>query len=180
MHLSHFGLKHVPFSKNSPLLPDSQLTTLQASFNHLLQHPGIGLLTGESGVGKTAALRHITQSLNPHQYQCYYLAETQFTSFDIYRQIAALLGLPPTNRFAMLWRDIKSYLKERADNKQAFPVFIIDEAQNLPLNFFRGFPSFMSFDFDARDFMSVWFVGHPELATVLKRPAYTALHSRIT
>jgi MSHA biogenesis protein MshM len=179
MFQQHFGLKHVPVGKNSTFWINDSFTLLKDRFINLLHSPSIGLLTGEPGVGKTAALRHITKELNPHQYPVFYLSETQFTSFDIYRQIALNLGLVPHYRFAHLWRDIKNQVRERVDNKRTLPIFIIDEAQNLPLDFFRGFPSFLNFDFDARDMMTVWFVGHPILASIIDRVAYAALSSRI-
>lgn len=176
----HFGLKHIPFGKNSPTLwPQQNINTLKERFVSLLHSPGIGLLTGEPGVGKTAALKHITKEINPHQYQVYYLAETQFTSCDVYRQLAIQLGLVPPHRFAQLWRDIKNHIRERVEHKRSLPVFIIDEAQNLPADFFKGFPSFLNFDFDAKDMMTVWFVGHPMLTTIIDRVIYTALASRI-
>ena len=54
--------------------PDSRL--LGERFQWLLDSPGIGVLTGEAGVGKTAALRKLTQALNPHRYQVVYSPET--------------------------------------------------------------------------------------------------------
>jgi type II secretory pathway predicted ATPase ExeA len=179
MFQQHFGLKHVPLGKNSAFWVSNNVNTLKERFMNLLHSPGIGLLTGEPGVGKTAALRHIIKELNPHQYPLFYMSETQFTSFDIYRQIAFNLGIVPHHRFAQLWRDIKNQIRERVENKRTLPIFIIDEAQNLPLDFFRGFPSFLNFDFDARDMMTVWFVGHPVLNSILDRAVYTALSSRI-
>ena len=56
---------------------------------------------------------------------------------------------------------------------------LIDEAQNLPPEFFRDFPSFLNFAFDARDLITVWLVGHPPLASMLERTPYAALYSRI-
>jgi type II secretory pathway predicted ATPase ExeA len=179
MFLQHFGLKQAPLAKNSGFLVHDDFNRLKENFMHLLHSPGIGLLTGESGVGKTAALRQITQSLNPHQYAIFYLSETQFTSFDIYRQIAQNLGLIPNYRFAQLWRDIKNQIREMLEHKRCLPILIIDEAQNLPLDFFRGFPSFLNFDFDAKDMMTVWLVGHPALSSILDRTAYNAIASRI-
>ena len=180
MYQQYFGLKNIPLGKNnSSLWMHDDLTTLQESFITSLNYPGIGLLTGEPGVGKTAALLNITKNLSPHQYLIIYLAETQFTSFDIYRQIALHLGLVPAHRFAQLWRDIKNHIRERVEHKRSLPVFIIDEAQNLPGDFFRSFPSFLNFDFDAKDMMTVWFVGHPSLSNIVDRVAYTALASRI-
>jgi len=59
------------------------------------------------------------------------------------------------------------------------PLWIVDEAQNLPLEFFRDFPSFLNFAFDSRDLMTVWLVGHSSLSQTLERAPYAALASRI-
>ena len=180
MYQQHFGLKHAPLGNQTPeLWDDGALSTLQTRFQWLLDSPGVGLLTGAAGVGKTAALRHITQALNPHRYQVIYLAETDFGRLDLYRSLALALGLEPAYRRAQLWREIKARIQELADGRQTLPVWIIDEAQNLPTEFFRDFPAFLNFAFDSRDLMTVWLVGHPALAITLDRAPYAALASRI-
>jgi len=65
------------------------------------------------------------------------------------------------------------------DTKQTTPLWIIDEAQNLPPEFFRYLRAFLNFTFDSRDLISVWLVGHPALAQTLERAPYAALASRI-
>ena len=174
MYLQHFGLRHAPLSKQlTELWDDGVLAQLSQRFNWLLQSPGIGLLTGEPGVGKTAALRSLTHPLNPHRYQVLYQSETDFGRVDIYRSLARELGLEPSYRRAQLWRDIKQRVHEMVDSKQLTPLWIIDEAQNLPAEFFRDFPSFLNFAFDSRDLMTVWLVGHPVLAArTLERVGY--------
>jgi MSHA biogenesis protein MshM len=180
MYHHHFNLKHIPLAKDaSSLWMNESLTAFKERFIHLLHAPGVGLITGEPGVGKTALLRTITQELNPHQYQVFYLSETQFTSFDIYRQLATSLGLVPHHRYSQLWRDIKNHILERVERKNNQLVWIIDEAQNLPFDFFSSFPSFLNFAFDSKDMMTVWFVGHSQLVSTIDRNIHSALASRI-
>lgn len=180
MYQQHFGFKNMPCAKNtSSLWMHNDLEILQERFTDLLKHPGIGLLTGEPGVGKTAALHSFTKNLNLHQYCIIYLAETSFTCFDVYKQLAIKLGLTPSYRFADLWRTIKNHIRDRVEHKRSLPVIIIDESQNLKVDFFKSFPSFLNFDFDAKDMMTVWFVGHPHLCNIIDRDAYTALSTRI-
>ena len=180
MYRQHFGLRHSPLSKeHTDLWDDGSLSPLADRFQWLLDSPGIGLLTGEPGVGKTAALRRLTTALNPHRYQAIYLPETEFGRNDIYRSLGLALGLEPAYRRAQLWRDLKARIQDLVDNKQLLPVWIIDEAQNLPPEFFRDFPSFLNFTFDSRDLITVWLVGHPCLANTLDRAPYAALASRI-
>lgn len=180
MYLQHFGLRHPPLGKD-PAEPwdDGALQHLGERFNWLLQSPGLGLLTGEPGVGKTAALRSLTAKLNPHRFMVLYQAETDFGRVDIYRGLARALGVEPSYRRAQLWRDIKQRVHELVDGKQMMPLWIIDEAQNLPADFFRDFPAFLNFTFDSRDMISVWLVGHTALAQTLERAPYAALASRI-
>ena len=180
MYRQHFGLRHAPLDKDcTELWDDGALARLAERFQWLLTSPGIGLLTGEPGVGKTAALRHLTHGLNPHRYQTIYLAETEFGRIDLYRSLARSLGLEHSYRRADLWRELKLRITELATGKQVLPLWIIDEAQNLPPEFFRDFPSFLNFAFDARDLITVWLVGHPPLASMLERTPYAALYSRI-
>ena len=83
MYLRHFGLTHAPLGKEIPeLWEDGGGALLAERFAWLLDAPGLGLLTGEPGVGKTAALRKLTARLNPHRYQVIYLAETDFGRVD--------------------------------------------------------------------------------------------------
>jgi len=180
MYRQHFGLKAAPLDKGTAdLWDDGALAHLEERFRWLLQSPGLGLLTGEPGVGKTAALRRLTSTLNPHRYQVIYLAETDFGRTDLYRSLALALGIEPAYRRAQLWRDLKACILERVDGKNLLPIWIIDEAQNLPAEFFKDFPAFLNFAFDSRDLMTVWLVGHPVLAQLLDRAPYAPLAGRI-
>jgi len=180
MYRQHFGLTTQPLGKDvKELWDDGQITLLKERFQWLLENPGVALLTGDAGVGKTSALRAIANGLNLHRYQVIYMAETDFGRVDIYRQLALSLGLEASHRRSQLWRDIKTKITELADGKHILPVWIIDEAQNLPPEFFKDLPGFLNYAFDSKDLMTVWLVGHPALAQTLSRGPYAALASRI-
>ena len=66
MYLQHFGLKHDPLGKNiRKLASNHQYLKLKPELECLLDTRGIGLITGESGVGKTAGIREWVNTLNP-------------------------------------------------------------------------------------------------------------------
>lgn len=180
MYRQHFGLTHDPLGKQTKILwDDGQLQKLETEFKWLIRSPGIGVLTGESGTGKTAALRHITKDINPHQYKIIYQPDTDFTRYEIYCRLADYLGIEPSYRCSKVWHDIKTFMLDLVDNKHVIPIWILDEAQNLPPDFLHDLPAFLNFAFDARDIVNVWLVGLPNLISILKRPGYSALTSRI-
>jgi MSHA biogenesis protein MshM len=167
MYRQHFGLTHAPLGKEcKELWNHDQLTDLERQFKWLLQSPGLGL-------------RHIASSLNPHRYLVQYIAETDFGRVDLYRQLALGLNLSPVFRRAQMWRDIKDHITHLATQKNILLVLIIDEAQNLPPEFLKDFPSFLNFVFDSKDYMTVWLVGHSEFARTIDRANNAALASRI-
>ena len=181
MYLQHFGLTHAPLGKSIPeLWDDGALTPLKERFQWLLETPGVGLLTGESGVGKTAVMRQLTKTLNPHRYRVLYQADTDFSRTDLYRSLAWALGLEPAYCRAPLWRDLKTRIVELADSQQVLPVWILDEAHHLPAEFFRDLPAFLNFAFDTQELMTVWLVGHPPLSHILARAPYAALAGRLS
>jgi len=112
VYKQHFGLTHAPLGKTIPVLyDDGPIELIKGRFQWLLDSPGVGLLTGEPGVGKTAVLRHLAQSLNPHRYQLIYTPETDF---------GVELGLEPAYRRSQLWRDIKARITEMQQNKKIY------------------------------------------------------------
>lgn len=181
MYLQHFGLTHAPLGKQCQTLwqGDGQFAQFQKKFQWLLDSPGVGILTADPGLGKTALLRQMSQSLNPHQYQVVYVAETDFSRLEFYRQLAIAFGLQPRYRRTQQWKELKDRITDLMDHKHILPLLIIDEAQNLSHQFWCDFPSFLNFSFDSRDMMTVWFLGHPQLDITLGRMAYEALQSRI-
>jgi type II secretory pathway predicted ATPase ExeA len=181
MYREHFGLRQALLGKDSiELWDDGAHAPLRERFQWLLQSPGLGVLTGEPGVGKTSVLRALTHTLNPHRHQVVYLPETDFGRLDLYRSLALALGIsPPPHRRARLWHELKARILELTDNQQILPIWIVDEAHNLPLEFFRDLPAFLNFAFDSRDLLTVWLVGQPSLAQTLQRVPYAALAGRV-
>lgn len=180
MYLQHFGLKHDPLGKTiRQSTPLKQYSLLEKKLNWLLQTKGIGLLTGKAGTGKTTALRKWTGALNPMTHHIIYQSDNHFHPFDIYCQLANSLGLEEYHRYSKLWRVLKQELLSMYDNKQLTPVWILDEAHQLPTNFLIQLPAFLNFSFDTRDIMIIVLVGLEQLDSILRRTLYSALYSRI-
>ena len=73
---------------------------------------GIGLVTGESGSGKTTACRRLVAGLNTGLYRVLYrvlyVSLTTGNVMDLYKTIAWELGLPTERNRAALFKQIRS------------------------------------------------------------------------
>ena len=180
MYLQHFGLTHDPLGKNiRETVADEQYPLLVNKLNWLLETKSIGLVTGDTGIGKTTALRKWTEALNPMTHKIIYQSDNHFRAFDIYCQLADNLGLEKYHRYSKLWRVLKQELLSLHDDKQLTPIWILDEAHLLPTNFLSQLPAFLNFNFDTRDVMIIILIGLPQLSALLKRSVYSSLKSRI-
>jgi len=179
-YLQHFGLTHDPLGKSSSQpIDNAQYGLLKPRLDWLLQTKGIGLITGEAGVGKTSALRQWTQQLNPLSYKIIYQSDNHFQPFDVYCQLADTLGLERQHRYSQVWRRLKKELLSLYDDKKVTPIWILDEAQQLRPQFLQELPAFLNCSFDSRDIMLIILSGNANLHSMIRRIAYTALASRL-
>jgi type II secretory pathway predicted ATPase ExeA len=153
--------------------------TLQRSFRALLEDKGVGLLTAEPGVGKTAAIRNLCHALPKPDYKVLYVCNTAVSPLDLYRSLAVELGLKPSYRSAALWADIKSALCHQMDECGTTVVVVLDEAQHLSDRFLMDLSGFLNFAFDSRDLMVMWLVGLTPLCRRLRMQQHAALLTRI-
>ena len=139
MYRKRFGLLGHPLPKDAQgktfceLGPAHQ--RLRRAFTRLLDQPGLAVLTGEAGVGKTAALRNLCTELPKPDYQVLYLCDTAVSPLDLYRTLAAELGIRPSHRRAQLWYDIKQALVHLKDERHTSAIVVLDEAQHLSERF---------------------------------------------
>lgn len=179
-YLTHFGLKNPPFHKGtSELLSTETLEELKLKFNRLLKTPGIGVLTGDYGLGKTAALRSLMNTADKNQYAFTYTADTNYGRNEFYRIMARQLGVELAHKRSDLWNNIKAHLLREKQDRKILPVFIIDEAHQLHRDFLTDLSSFLNFNCDSESVLTLWLVGHPEFLSKLNNPRFGAIRSRI-
>jgi type II secretory pathway predicted ATPase ExeA len=178
-----FGLTHHPLPRAAAgstfFCQTVGLNRLEDCFQDLLEDPGLGVLTAEAGVGKTAAVRNICSQLPSPDFLVVYLCNTAAAPFDVYRTLALELGLTPSHRKSQLWWDLKASLVRLLDEQHTVPVIIIDEAQHLSDRFLSDLAGFLNFAFDARSAAALWLVGLPSLARRLRMQVHAPLATRI-
>jgi len=183
MYRKRFGLTGPPLPKNArgktfcPDLPGYQ--HLSGAFHQLLDERGLAVLSGDAGTGKTAAMRNLCHQLPSPDHRVLYLCDTAVSPLDLYRTLAAELGVVPSHRRGQLWTDIKKTLLDLVDQRGTLPVLVIDEAHHLSDRFLVDLSGFLNFAFDSRDLMAVWLVGLSPLLRTLRLHQHAALATRV-
>jgi len=183
MYRQRFGLTGHPFpqdARGKTFFETPEYKKLARRFQLLAAEPGIGVLTADSGVGKTAAIRNLCTGLPRPDHKVCYLCDTATSPLELYRQLARELGLAPCYRRGQLWHELKKTLVQMVDEHGIRPLVIIDEAQHLSERFLGDLSGFVNFQMDSRSLLTLWLVGQPQLRSVVRMKHHASLASRIT
>jgi type II secretory pathway predicted ATPase ExeA len=184
MYRKRFGLTGHPLPKNAQgksfFDKSPGYLRLKRRFADLIEDPGVGVLVGDPGVGKTASIRNLCVQLPKPDYLVLYLCDTQVSSLDIYRSLARELGLRPSHRRGQLAADIKQALCHMVDERGIQPVLVIDQAQQLAESFLLDLVSLLNVSFDSRQVLTLWLVGLPELLRRLGMIQLASLRMMVT
>ena len=182
MYRKHFALTHHPFDKQiaaDDLFETQALKELTVRLKHLLDMRGIGLVTGESGSGKTTACRRLVSNLNTGLYRVLYVTLTTGNVMDLYKTIAWELGLPTERNRAALFRRIRGEVSRLCTENRMRPVLIVDEAHHLRTDILEDLRLLTNYAMDSENRLCIMLVGHPELRRRMTMAALDALSQRI-
>ena len=176
---SFFGFKKTPFSDNpdgKQLFASAAWQQVKTRLEFLIRHPGVGLLTGEVGAGKSTAARVFTASLNPNLHKVLYVHFSSGTALDLLRQIALTLDLEPAHFRGDLVRQIADAVVRLNQSKKQHPILICDEAHLLPHPALEQLPLLLNFDMDSSRYLTLLLIGQP----LLRRTLSLQMHEAIT
>jgi len=182
MYRKHFALTRHPFDKDiapDDLFPSASLVELGARLKHLVDMRGIGLVTGDSGSGKTTTCRHLVAGLHTGLFRIMYVSMTTGNVMDLYKSIAWELGLPTERNRAALFRQIRGEVSRLCAENRLRPVLIVDEAHHLRTDLLEGLRLLTSHAMDSENRLTVVLVGHPELRRRMGMAALDALAQRM-
>jgi general secretion pathway protein A len=182
MYRKHFALTRHPFDKDlaaSDLFPSASLLELKARLKHLVDMRGIGLVTGDSGSGKTTTCRSAVADLHSGLYRVLYVSMTTGNLMDLYKSIAWELGLPTERNRAALFKQIRGEVSRLCAENRLKPVLIVDEAHHLRTDLLEDLRLLTNYAMDSENRLTVVLVGHPELRRRMGMAALDALAQRI-
>lgn len=182
MYRKHFGLNRHPFSNEidgDDLFPSRSMTELETRLKYLFELRGVGLVTGESGSGKTTVTRRVTGDLHKGLYRVLYVPLSTGNVMDLYKSIAWALGLPTERSRAALYRCISGEVSRLCIEAKARPVLIIDEAQNLRSDVLEDLRLLTNYNMDSENRLTLLLMGQPELRRRLSMTVHEPLNQRI-
>ena len=109
MYLRHFALTRLPFEPpghTDELFRFGSHLEAEARLKHLVDLRGIGLLTGESGSGKTTVCRHVTGALHPGLFRVCHVPLSTGNVLDMCKCVGWQPGLPTERSRATAYRAI--------------------------------------------------------------------------
>ncbi len=182
MYLSHFGLRNYPFEKtlrSDELLDTEAQAEARTRIRHLIELRGIGLLTGESGVGKTALCRQVADSLHEGLHQLRYVSFSTGNVRDTCNAIATAFGLAESQSRATLCRALRTEMSRLVAETGKLPVLIFDEAHHLGNDVLAEFKMLTNYRMDSGNRLCLLLVGLTELRNRLRMAVHEPLAQRI-
>lgn len=182
MYNKHFGLAGYPFGGEIPpeeMYASAAMRELGTRLGHLVEMSGIGLVTGDSGSGKSSACRAMVARLHTGLYKVFYVPLSTGNPMDMYKSIAWEMGLPVERSRAALYRQIKNEVTRLATETRTRPVLILDEAQWLRSDVLEEMRLLTNYAMDSESRLCLLFCGQTELRRRIAMAVHEALSQRI-
>jgi type II secretory pathway predicted ATPase ExeA len=182
--LSLWGLKWNPFSPELPadaLLVTTKIDHFAWRVEQLVQEGGFALISGESGTGKSVALRIVALRLAAlRDVVVGVLERPQSKGADFYRELGDIFSvkLSPSNRWGG-FRALRERWKAHVASSRIKPVLLIDEAQEMDVEVLSELRILSSADFDATSLLTVVLSGDGRLLELLRHEDLVPLGTRI-
>jgi type II secretory pathway predicted ATPase ExeA len=182
--LSLWGLKWNPFSPELPseaLLVTPPIEHFAWRVEQLVQEGGFAMISGESGTGKSVALRIVAERLAAlRDVVVGVLQRPQSKPADFYRELGDIFAvkLSASNRWGG-FKTLRERWRAHLASARIKPVLLVDEAQEMAVEVLSELRLLSSADFDATSLLTVVLSGDGRLQERLRHPDLVPLGTRI-
>lgn len=184
MYTSYYGMTANPFLKEETSkykFESNDFKQTNSRLHYIKEIKGIALITGNTGLGKTYAIRYFINELNKDLYKVIYISITKdMTSFDFYKLLCDNLNIDIGSCYKTdIYRKIQEEIKRLVLKDRVQPIIILDDIQLINKELFENFKVFYDFDMDSKDYVSLILVGKTEVKRELSKNIYEELKQRI-
>lgn len=176
-----YGLSGPAFGKAvslDHLLVYPQLTEMHAEFEELLADGGIGVFTGEMGIGKTTSLRYLLGKTELRGCQVAYHGSSRHST-AVLAGLLEGLGVAPAIPRATLLRQLNQHVARTWREQRKKTLLVVDDAHLVEDSLLEDLRLLTNFDMDAVDPLILILAGHPGLRLRLGKPVHLALLDRV-
>lgn len=183
MYEQYYGLRERPFD----LSPNPRFLFLSKGHREALLNlrygltgrPGVTVLVGEAGTGKTTLVRAALQSAAGHNATIVHLSNPTLTRQEFYEYLAVgfSFGAGATTSKPAFLRELERALIN-ATAAGGVLALIVDEAQSLPHELMEEVRLLTNTEIDSHS-VAVALVGQPELADRMNQPQLRQLKQRV-
>lgn len=184
MIANYFGLRHMPFTAELAvphLFPSEAFSEVVARLRYLMDTRGLGVLTGEAGVGKSTALRALAAQCDPATHPLIYLADSAMQPAGFYRDVLEQCGAEPERGRAATRLQFQRLFVDWYRHQGKAPLIVIDEAHLLSAAMVQEirFATNFGLQHPGSPFAMV-LIGQPELRSLLRLKSVEAVAQRVT
>jgi type II secretory pathway predicted ATPase ExeA len=179
---SRYGFTVMPFTAAIPvtsLFGSAAHKEAVARLRWLISARGLGVITGEVGSGKTAAVRAAVAGLDPSRNTLIYLPNPQIGVRGIHGAVAQALGQPPRFHHATLIPQVEAALAAEADERNRHVTLAIDESHLMSGDQLEAVRMLTNHDLDSGSPLTILLIGQPTLRRRLRVGDMAALDQRV-
>jgi len=179
MYLDHFKFNSQPFCEHAAvtaLWQDARMSEGLARLEYLVENGTLGLVTGVSGVGKSALLKRFLHGLPQQHGEAVYCHLTHLPAAGVLKMLVAQLGEVPRRGKDRLFEQIL----ERAARIDGTLLLVFDEAHLLDGDALTDLRLLISSALDVAPPLKILLAGQEPLRAVLRRSRHADLFHRIS
>ena len=179
---AHYGFTRMPFGRGlapGMLHRHAAHNEAAARITWCVGEKALGVLTGEVGVGKTAAARAALSALDPTRHTVIYLGNPTVGALGVLHTVVTALGGAPRYHYAALVPQAAEALATEQAERGRTPILVIDEAHMLDHHQLEAIRMLTNHDMDSASPFACLLIGQPTLRRRVKLGVLAALDQRI-